>query len=73
MWSEGVQQLTYHSGYCFKIEARQFNYVSQSEYGTQWSILWIMKAFADVSSINTLHQVTPENTIGRYKTQLDSK
>lgn len=54
---------TYHLGYCFKIEARQFNYVSQSEYGTQWIFLWIIKAFVDVLAINALNQVAPENTI----------
>lgn len=65
--NKGRMQQTYHLGYCFKIEARFFNYVSQSEYRTEWSILWIMEAFADVCSINTLHQVTPGNTSARSR------
>lgn len=60
VWSKSFMQQTYHLGYCFKTEARQFNYISQFEYGTQRSVLWIVKAFTNVISINTLNQVTPE-------------
>lgn len=60
------QKQTYHLGYCFKTEARQFNYVSHSEYGTQWVFHWIIKTFTDVIAINALNQVTPENTIKHH-------
>lgn len=58
---------THHFGYCFKVEARQFNDVSQFEYGTERSILWMVKAFTDVFAINTLHQVTPKTTVNIRK------
>lgn len=47
----------------FKVEARQFDNVSQSEYRTQRSFVWMIKAFANVLRIYTLDQVTPENEI----------
>lgn len=52
---------TYHPGYGFEIEARQFHYVSQFENGAQRSVLWMVEAVTDVGGINPLHQVTPEN------------
>lgn len=58
----------YHVGYCFKIEARQFDDVSKFEYGTERSILRIIKACADVSGINPLHQITPGNKADLYNT-----
>lgn len=57
------QRHAYHSGYCFKIKARQSDNVSKLEYGTEWSILWIIKAFFDIGRINPLDQITPENMI----------
>lgn len=58
--SKGFRQQTYLEGYRFKTEARQFDYISQSEYGAEWRIFRIVQAFADVIRINTLNQVTPE-------------
>lgn len=67
--SKDLTELTYLFGYLFEIEARQFNNVSQFKYGAQWRIRWMIKAGFDVLFINVLHQVTPENTFGHYKTQ----
>lgn len=55
----------YHSGYRFKVEARQFDDVSKFKYGTERRGLWMVKASADVASINPLHQITPRNTVDR--------
>lgn len=63
--------LTYHPGYGFEIEARQFYYVSQFEYGAQRSFLWMVEAFTDVGGINPLHQVTPETNVGHNQAQVD--
>lgn len=62
------EDVPYHSGYCFKIKARQFDDVPQFEDGTEGSVLWIIKAGADVAGINPLHQITPGNTAGLYNT-----
>lgn len=70
MLSVDPVQLTYLFSYCFEVEAGQFDDVSQFEYGTQRGLLWIMKAFPDVRTIDTLHQVTPESTRGRYENQV---
>lgn len=59
-WPKPVAYLT---GDGLKIEARQFNYVSQFEYGTERRFLRMEEALADVGGINPLHQVTPENHI----------
>lgn len=70
MLSVDPVQLTYLFSYCFELEARQFDDVSQFEYGAQRGLLWIVKAFLDVSVIDPLHQVTPESTRGRYENQV---
>lgn len=60
--------VSYHSGYCFKVEARQFDDVSKFEYGTERSVHWIIKACADIAGINPLHQITPGKTADLYNT-----
>lgn len=70
MLSVDQVQLTYLFSYCFKFEAGQFDDVSEFEYGTKRGLLWIMKAFFDVSTIDTLHQVTPESTRGCDENQV---
>lgn len=60
--------MPYHSGYCFKTEARQADDVSKFEYGAERSFLWMIKASADVADINPLHQVAPGNTADLYLT-----
>lgn len=57
---------SYLTGDGLKFESRQFNYVSQFEYGTEWRFLRMIEAFADVGGVNPLHQVTPENHISHY-------
>lgn len=64
------EEVPYHSGYCFKIEARQFDDVSKFKYGTERRGLWMVKAFADIANINPLHQITPRNTVDLYNTSI---
>lgn len=68
LWcGQDPKPVAYLTGDGLKIEARQFNYVSQFKYGTEWWFLWVEEAFADVGWINALHQVTPENHISHSK------
>lgn len=60
---EEPKPVAYLTGDGLKTEARQFNYVSQFEYGTERRFLRMEEALADVGGINPLHQVTPENHI----------
>lgn len=62
------EEVPYHSGYRFKIEAREFDDVSKFKYGTERRGLWMVKASADIAGINPLHQITPRNTVDLYNT-----
>lgn len=53
---------TYHLGNEVEVKAREFDNVSQFEYWTERSVVWMIKTFADVCWVNTLHQVTPGRT-----------
>lgn len=62
------EDVSYHSGYCFKIEARQFDDVSKFEYRTERRILWIIEAYVDIVGIDPLHHITPGNMADLYNT-----
>lgn len=66
--SDPDEDVPYHSGYRFKIEARHFDDVSKSEYGTERSVLWMINTWVDIVGIDPLHQVTPGNRADLYNT-----